>query len=172
MADVIADAEKIEQAFTAAHEPLPADLQAVLADPSITIPRDTEVWNLLGRHYVSQKGADDCGVAVLAMLTGRTLGDTMEWINWNGKPVEPWEMQHALWSDGWYLRVARMPKDLGQEGWPPLPFADAHYAMVTASRGGHWTMMDASGRVFDPWDRSRSSLVVYGAVHEVVGLKR
>jgi hypothetical protein len=147
-------------------------LQAVLADPSIVIPRDTEIWNLLGRHYVSQEGADDCGVAVLAMLTGRTLGETMDWIDWKGIPVEPWEMARALWRDGCYLRTAREPSDVGQESWPPEPFAEAHYAMVTATKGGHWTIMDASGRVFDPWDRSRLSLDVYGAVHQVTGLKR
>jgi hypothetical protein len=123
-------------------------------------------------HYVAQAGDDDCGVAVLAMLTDRTLAEAVEWIGWDGKPLKPHQMHWWLWKDGWYLRSIKLAADLPTSEWPPPPFADAHYAMVTATKGGHWTVMDGTGRLLDPWDVSRESLSVYSAVHEIVGLQR
>jgi hypothetical protein len=129
--------------------------------------------------YVAQEGDEDCGVAVLAMLTDRTLAQTVEWIGWAGEPLKPHELQHWLWKDGCFLRTIRLRVDLPgwSEGddWPPEPFppfADRHYLMVTATKGGHWTAVDGDGRLLDPWDRSRDSLTVYGAIHETVGVMR
>jgi hypothetical protein len=130
-------------------------------------------------QYVAQEHESDCGVAVLAMLTGRTLVETCDWIKWHGRDLQPAEMHWWLWRDGFYLRSVKLRVDLpgwsDEEGWPPVPFrpfAPAHYLMVTAAKGGHWVALDGDGALLDPWDRARQSLDAYSAVHEIVGVRK
>jgi hypothetical protein len=123
-------------------------------------------------RYVAQEGDKDCGVAVLAMLTDRTLAEARQWIDWSGDPLKPHQMYYWLWSDGCFLRSVKLRSDLGTGEWLAPRFAPAHYAMVTATKGGHWTVVDGDGKLLDPFDASRESMEVYGAVHEIVGVIR
>jgi hypothetical protein len=122
--------------------------------------------------YIAQEHEEGCGVAVLAMLTDKTWAETVEWIDWDQEALKPVQMMAWLWKDGWFLRKAHTPQSIGQETWPPAPFASAHYAMVTATKGGHWVVMTHTGDVLDPYDFSRPNLEWYPAVHEIVGLIR
>lgn len=123
-------------------------------------------------RYVAQRGDSDCGVAVLAMLTGRTLDEQAEAMRWRGDPLKPHEMHNWLWRDGFYLRSVKLRSELADGEWFRPRFAPMHYAMVTAMRGGHWTAIDGDGTLLDPWDRSRDSMLVYPCVSEIVGLSR
>lgn len=122
--------------------------------------------------YIAQEGDTDCGVAVLAMLTGRTLAEMIEWIDWDGEALKPHQMCHWLWRDGYFLRSVKLRSDLADGEWFLPRFAPAHYAMVSATRGGHWAAVDGYGHLLDPWDASRPDLGWYPAVHEIVGVTR
>jgi hypothetical protein len=87
--------------------------------------------------------------------------------------LKPYEIENALMADGWFMRKASKPADLGQESWPPAPFAPLHYAFVTSPHHtGHAVAVDARGKVYDPYDARRARLDVYPALHSIVGLRR
>lgn len=122
-------------------------------------------------RYVAQEGDQDCGVAVLAMLTGRTLAEAIDWLAWDGHPLKRHEMQRALWGDGYFLRSAILRSELADGEWFAPRFAPMHYAMVVATKDGHWTAIDGDGTLLDPWDRRRVSMAdAYQAVNEIVGV--
>jgi hypothetical protein len=124
-------------------------------------------------NYIAQEHEHGCGVAVVAMLTRRTFEQAADLLHFSGLALQPWEIENALMRDGWFMRKAQLPQDVGQAAWPPKPFAEVHYAMVTSPPGsGHAVVMLENGGVLDPFDETRHSLAVYYAVHHVIGLRR
>lgn len=128
------------------------------------IPREIE--------YVKQRDDWDCGVAVLAMVSGLTYEQVLD--DFNGKGIEGVGIGGVLF-DWWFVKhgVATQGKTPElDDPWPPEPWAPVHIAYVRATQGAHVCVMDCQGRVFDPFDIKRRTLTHkdYKRVRGVIGI--
>lgn len=168
------------------------DLVATLVPP--THPRPSIRW-------VRQWHASGCGVAVLAMLTGRPYGEIVKRIaghdgsghdgDWNAHGVTHLTLDRVLAEEGFWLQrhyaawhadyeepvtdPAPVRRAVPKPGhtWPPEPWAPVHYASVQQPSGhGHFVVMLADGRVLDPLREGFYSLSDWPAVNQVTGLRR
>jgi hypothetical protein len=120
---------------------------------------------------VRQRGADDCGVAVFAMLTDRGYAEALEVLGIAGD-VPDHTIKVLLQREGWYLREIWRREETGGV-WPPPPFAERHLAMVSQPSGnGHYLAMEADGTVLDPLVEQSRRLDEWAVCSFVVGLKR
>lgn len=155
------------------------ELESALRDCREAHKRPLPLRPLIELKRVAQEDADGCGVAVLAMLTRQTYAAVdAEWPlrlteHWKDHDVKPHMMRGYLWERGYHLLVVRDRRYALALGWPSLqPFAPMHYAMVDSPTQptGHWIAIDGEGVVLDPFDATRTTLDIYGKMHEVVGV--
>lgn len=128
-------------------------------------------------RWVRQEDPSGCGVAVLAMLTGSTyveVAAAYPHLDFRTDTLEPTDLHRFLWKRGYFLRDVRSAADAPDGVWPPRPFAPLHYLNVEALSGnsGHWIVMDADGRLFDPLDSAYGSRDIseVSVVYEAVGV--
>jgi hypothetical protein len=122
-------------------------------------------------RLIRQRGERDCGVAVFAMLTDReyeaaaaTLGIATE--------VPDHAIKVLLQRDGWFIREIWRREDTGGV-WPPPPFAERHFAIVTQPSGnGHYLAMEADGTVLDPLEDGPRVLEEWDICAYVCGMAR
>lgn len=116
--------------------------------------------------YVKQRGGHDCGIASLAMATGLPYEEVLAPFAWRINAGEGLNEVHMLeWfvRNGWAYQQVYKVHHLGgvnqrKEEWPPKPWAPVHLIEARVSAGYHFAVMDAKGRVFDPWDAERTSI--------------
>lgn len=131
-------------------------------------------------NYIQQKDSRGCGVAALAMVLGMSYEATAADFTkdpWergtrdlNQQGLYQTEVDRYLWKHNQF--VLRKYIFSGPD-WPPLPFAERHICNVKVSAESpinHFVAMDGSGKVFDPLDESKSSLMQYHSVENVSGL--
>lgn len=150
--------------------------------------------------WVGQEDAKGCGVAVIAMLTGRSYADIRAQIgsevghgrpvgaDWNEHGIIEVTIDRYLQNAGYYMRERFCgyyePDVLNEHvviggppyegGWPPPPFAPLHYAKIKQPSGNwHFVVMLDDGAVLDPLDGpNRRRLTDWPQVSKVVGLVR
>lgn len=130
--------------------------------------------------YIPQRQNWDCGVAALAMATGNTYERMFEELpvgfendgGLNELHLQAWMMRNGWAWQHMYQNHPQGGKYIKRDPWPPQPFAPTHIAMVTATAGAHFAVLDDKGLVLDPWDRRRETLTHpdYKQVHWVMGL--
>jgi hypothetical protein len=123
-------------------------------------------------RWIQQKHPNGCGIAALAMASGREYDEVAA-----AFPRFP-EMEvtdHGVWVYmerlGWFKRAVWRAEDCGGL-WPPEPFAEVHIAIVVNPSNGHFVVMDATGRVYDPLDPTPKRLMDWPAVSGVYGFVR
>lgn len=126
-------------------------------------------------RWVRQEDAYGCGLAVLAMLTGRTYAEAKERVrtfqnepcNWAANGCTHYTLDRFLAGDGWYVqRRYNAWTELSSE-----PFADIHYASVQQpSNNGHFVVVLGDGTVLDPNREGRYRLSDWAHVNQIVGL--
>ena len=133
---------------------------------------------------VNQEHAGGCGIAVLAMLTGKTYQQVAsdfaqpledgQVLNLNHASPIIRDMDRYLAERGYavcrlYLRdlfQSRLP-------WPPKPFADVHLCFVKVSQGSrriHAVVMLGDGTVLDPAYPEHYRLIDYYQVYHVAAV--
>lgn len=121
---------------------------------------------------VPQEDESGCGLAVLAMLTGRTYKDVRAEFperDFHSSGLGISDIWRYLWDRGYYLRVVY--ENPGGE-WPPPPFAAVHFAQVQNEAGNsHAVYMDARGTVADPLASGNTKLSDWPVVNQVVGVR-
>lgn len=131
--------------------------------------------------WVRQEDPEGCGLAVLAMLTGRTYVEVRSdmiafyreaWdraIDFGKRGLIYMDLDRVLGAHGFYYR--HLYKTWATS-WPPEPFANLHYASVTQPSGrSHFVAVDADGTVLDPLREGRFSLADWPEVGQLVGLR-
>jgi hypothetical protein len=123
---------------------------------------------------VEQEDANGCGIAVLAMLTGKSYPDVVR--QFHGRDFREHglgisDIWRYLWDRGYYLRVVYEGKAF-EDQWPPPPFAAMHFAQVeNVVHIGHAVYMDMKGTVVDPLTAGQRRLTDYPVVNQVVGVR-
>lgn len=123
-----------------------------------------------------------CGVAVLAMLTGKTYEDVAAAFpekDLTESGIDLFEMDGYMRARGFYRTDQRKAYRHGTmektDPWPPEPYADLHLCNVHVypwSPCNHWVLMLADGSVLDPVSPYPWRLTDYDAVNSVVAIKR
>lgn len=130
---------------------------------------------------ISQRRDNDCGVAALAMACGVDYDAILPILSeyWSDKGINDLHVKDWLINNGWAWQEVTMfhpvkGKYEKHDPWPPRPFAPSHIAQVIVAPGAHFTVMDSSGEVFDPWNAARKTLdhADYKQVNWVMGLWR
>lgn len=129
--------------------------------------------------YIKQREANDCGVAAIAMACGLKYEQVAADI-WtpdtaaglNDDLVKDFLFRHE-WA--WQERTRNVWRGSGfrpHEVWPPHPFASTHICFVEATAGWHYCVLGFDGRVYDPWNEDRQTLVHpdYKRVSTILGL--
>lgn len=119
--------------------------------------------------YVKQRADWDCGIAVLAMVSGRDYESVL-------KDFGPEIVGHGIEGplfDDWFIKngyAIQCVPDEPKDGW--APWAPAHVCYVRTTAGAHVCVMDHLGRVFDPFDIRRKTLTHpdYKSVRGVIGV--
>lgn len=129
---------------------------------------------------IQQRGPTECGVASLAMITGLPYEEVLAPFAWRtseGDGLSTIYMHEWLTRNGWAWQEVYKVHHLGginqkKDIWPPKPWAPAHLIQARVSAGYHFAVMDADGRVFDPWDGARTSIdhPAYQEIASVIGL--
>jgi hypothetical protein len=142
--------------------------------------REPDVWSPTVKiTRVAQRRDNDCGVAVLAMACGVDYDAIAPILSeyWSDKGINDLHVKDWLINNGWAWQEVTMfhpvkGKYEKRVPWPPKPFARSHIAQVIVSAGAHFTVMDSTGEVFDPWSADRKSLTHpdYKQVSYVLGL--
>jgi hypothetical protein len=126
-------------------------------------------------QLVRQRGDKDCGIAVLAMITGQgyeEIRSRIPLIDGEFGGVFGVHLKQYLEGAGFatvekhlfHLNKRRNP-------WPPLPFAPLHYCEVVPGKGKlHWVVMLADGTVLDPIADEPRWLSDYMEVNCVTGV--
>lgn len=130
-------------------------------------------------RWVAQEHPDGCGVAVLAMLTDDTYENVAAalradpWMEGNGFALTQPVLEKYLSDRGWYLRRVYVAWQTPGCQWPPEPFAERHYAIVTQPSGnGHFVAVEADGTLLDPLRSGSYRLTDFQSVSCLVGLLR
>jgi hypothetical protein len=135
-------------------------------------------------HHVRQEDACGCGIACLAMVTGRTYANVKSWEGFVGKDVRGehsgltyHDVMQYLTDHGYAtaLRFRYFPgcSDTGhhtRSPWPTAPYAPAHILSVNAGR--HYVVWLPDGTVLDPQSSEPRGLGEYGDVTYMLGVFR
>lgn len=130
-------------------------------------------------EWVRQEDAEGCGLAVLAMLTGRSYAEVKAKVDatevgpseaprdWTTSGCTHYTLDRYLAAEGWFFqRRYESYAELPQE-----PFAPIHYAEVVQPSGrGHFVVVHADGKVLDPMREGRFRLSDWARVNQLVGL--
>ena len=127
---------------------------------------------------VSQEDAQGCGLAVLAMITGRTYAEVKAEVeswehdpmqgpkDWSQTGVTHYTLDRFLAGQGYFVQRRF-------DGWPELPkepFAPIHYASVQQpSNRGHFVVVLENGDVLDPLREGTFRLADWEKVNQLVG---
>lgn len=133
-----------------------------------------------GVVWVRQEDAEGCGLATLAMLTGKSYGEVKADIDaqdghghngdWAARGVTRVSLDRYLITHGYYLQ-RRYAHFYEPGDWPPEPWAPVHFASVKQPSGNsHFVVMDTAGRVLDPMREGEYRLTDWPEVQNVVGL--
>lgn len=103
-------------------------------------------------RWVGQEDINGCGVACLAMVTGKTYADVAAEVparSFHNDGVHDSFMDALL--AGWGFAVARRFVGTGADAWTPEPFADVHLCVVGhGAENDHCVVMISDGTVLDP----------------------
>jgi hypothetical protein len=132
-------------------------------------------WSLCP-PWIGQEDTHGCGLAVLAMLTGRSYADAKVDVDameqrergprdWNVEGCTHYTLDRYLAQRYW------MQRRYVSWGEPLVPFAPIHYASVQQpSNNAHFVVLLADGTVLDPMREGRFTLADWPGVNQVVGL--
>ena len=121
--------------------------------------------------HVSQRGDSDCGVAAFAMLTDRGYSEALTALG-VGADVPDHTIRVLLQREGWFIRDIDHRSECDGV-WPPPPFAERHFALVTQLSGnGHYVAMEADGTVLDPLTNEPRRLSDWTVCSFVCGMVR
>ncbi len=129
---------------------------------------------------VRQEDTNGCGIACLAMITGKTYLEVRdELVYYDGSGLANHIIDEYLADHGY--AVARkfeashwQQKKYGRttrEQWPVEPFADVHLCQVeTWSDTNHFVVMLRDGTILDPYNEHIHSLDAYKDVWNIAGI--
>lgn len=130
-------------------------------------------------QHVRQRDTYGCGVAALAMVTGRSYDEIRDYFTALGKTFEgaggglhELDLEQYLADFGfasakkYRWRGANMPR----ETWPVAAFAQAHICSVRNPNGWHFVVLLADGHVLDPIDETTKTLSTWPEVGYVMGV--
>lgn len=132
-------------------------------------------------QWVKQEHARGCGVACMAMLTGKTYAevyadfDVSNEIGINSLEAADWLFERGLGLvnryKAEYWPQNNTPNDVARSPWPPEPFSDLHLCTVDASPGQmHFVVMLGDGTVLDPLTPEPKRLTDYHEVRVVAAV--
>jgi hypothetical protein len=134
------------------------------------------VEDLLIQH-VRQVDAFGCGIACVAMVTGRSYADVRALIEawWNDRPhglthYVLFEMLSHLGYATVNLWETNQLQYRPREPWPPAPFADAHIVLIPFPSGAHYVVWLRDGAVLDPAKDGAFTLADYIPPRQVIGV--
>lgn len=130
--------------------------------------------------WVKQEDSHGCGIACLAMVTGKTYTEIRSWFkrpDFSKEGVTFYEVDHYLTEHGY--AVARKwqvtqneERNKRRDIWPALPFADVHICSVRNEHSQHFVVMLADGMVLDPLFNTPRTLADYVEVCNVAAIHR
>jgi hypothetical protein len=128
--------------------------------------------------YISQEDTYGCGLASLAMISGRGYQYVAEWflsygrdiVKKKGGTMFDWDMY--LVEHGYSVaRKFCTLNGIHRPEWPPKPFAPVHLCEVRPTENKfHVVVMDECGNVLDPWRKGIFQLLDYISVESVAGV--
>ena len=133
-------------------------------------------------RLVRQRDDWGCGIAVLAMITGRTYVQVRELLDsqdghghdgdWSRSGITYISIDRILFAEGFAVqRTYAGWAEMDGTPWPPEPWAPVHLSQVVQPSGnGHWVVMDEDGKVLDPLRPGRHSLTDWEKINNVAGL--
>lgn len=127
-------------------------------------------------RWVGQQSGKDCGVAALAMITGRSYTQVRSffpYVETDGTSFE--ECAAYLYLVGYSVHPQEETSAhlRGAETLSPAPFAQVHLCNVTIREDSptrHWVVMLADGAVLDSHRSEPGQLSNYFQVHRVFGI--
>ena len=126
---------------------------------------------------IQQRAGNDCGIAALAMACGVPYESVQHLLALGLDGINDLHIKDWLIANGWAWQEIFLNRPVRgsyepREFWPPKPFAPSHIAMVEATMGWHYTVMDGAGEVFDPFNADRKSLTHpdYKRISSLLGL--
>lgn len=132
--------------------------------------------------FVIQPYKMGCGIAALAMVSGKTFEEVRvlmdlshDWCK-GGRGMTMYEVEQMLEPLGFSYQSRRLCQSrLGgteRKEWPGKPFAPLHIALVQnlPNTGGHFVVWLEDGRVMDPWWGVIPNIGNYSMVMEVTGI--
>jgi hypothetical protein len=128
--------------------------------------------------YIPQEDIHGCGIAVLAMLTGKSYQDVRAEFQprYIEKGMTEWSMNAYLAEHGYAVAHKYphyMPQLKHRDVWPPEPFAPMHYCcMLTPNNTHHYVVMLADGSIVDPATSKTQAYKDYTSVQNVAGVMR
>lgn len=103
-------------------------------------------------RWVQQEDNIGCGLACLAMITGKTYQEVKAAFAPFERGITWWETDSYLVDHGY--AIARKFKHAAyckqNRDWPPAPFGDVHICQVYIPAGGHFIVALRDGSVLDP----------------------
>lgn len=136
---------------------------------------DAMVAYLLGRtdvRWVGQEDAWGCGLATLAMISGRSYSEVKASVDswaehdWAVNGATHYTLDRYLTEDGWFSQ-----RRYESWGLPMDAFAPIHYASVAQPSGrGHFVVVLENGLVLDPLRKGIYALSDWERVNQLVGL--
>lgn len=136
-------------------------------------------------RLVRQESPNGCGIAALAMVTGKTYGEVLDDLV-TGYPTSERIAAHAL-HDGmveWYLACQgyvwrRLYAGWALDRWPPAPFAPLHIVQVVQpSTNTHYVVWLPDETVLDPLSDEPTTLARWSGqkpgprINNVLGIWR
>ncbi|MCW3096882.1 MAG: hypothetical protein JWL77_2500 [Chthonomonadaceae bacterium] len=126
-------------------------------------------------RWVGQESGSDCGVAALAMVSGRPYAQVRSFfpfIETTGITYEECACYLRLFGFTLAPQWEGVAHKRGRELWPPAPFASVHLCVVkirAEHRARHWVVMLADGTVLDGHGPQPRQLSDYFHIHGVIG---
>lgn len=129
-------------------------------------------------NYIQQPEPYGCGIAVIAMIMGKTYWEVKEYFE--DKTIGPRTgvtfdtFKEILFQNGYltfhiFKTIVHLQKP--REIWPPLPFAPYHWVTVlNPNRSSHAILWMADGTVYDPFISGKRSLSQYSEITMVMGV--
>lgn len=108
--------------------------------------------------HITQKHSGGCGVAVAAMLVGKTYDEVLPWFSRFNLDAPDggitWMTLNDYLTQHGYAVAQRFRYDSATNEphpkWPPSPFGDVHYCQVQTAIGAHFIVVLRDGTVLDP----------------------
>src|SRR5690349_15503101 len=128
--------------------------------------------------WVGQEDQKGCGLACLAMVTGKTYQEVKaDFLCWDNRGISEFDITSYLVDRGFvwqwihegctYKREVKPDGNIGtvmRSDWPPKLWANVHIAQIDVPNGSHFIVVLRDGTVLDPLTPEPRRFETYGRV--------